>query len=98
MEGHTLNLVCLIVLTLLLTPTMQRPIINTHEADPPSRFHETTVSEDLTTSITSGHQESKHSQLPRLINSKTIDDNYPEFIDETPTNPTFLPEIPQSFT
>ncbi|EFX66424.1 hypothetical protein DAPPUDRAFT_116426 [Daphnia pulex] len=98
MEGHTLNLaVCLIVFTvLLLTPTMQHRV-NTHEADPPSRFHETTVSEDLPTSITSGetYQESKHSELPRLINSKTIDGKNPEFIDETPTNPTFLPEFPK---
>ncbi len=89
-----MNLVRLIVLTLLLTPTMQRPIINTHEADPPSCFCETTVSrvnEDSTTSITSGetyHQESKNTKLPRLIHSKTIDGN-PECIHKTnqPTDP-----------
>jgi hypothetical protein len=86
MEGHTLNLVRLIVLTLLLTPTMQHQV-NTHEADPPSCFCETTVSrvnEDSTTSITSGetyHQESKNTKLPRLIHSKTIDGNNTECID-----------------
>jgi predicted RecA/RadA family phage recombinase len=78
--------------------------VNTHEADPPSCFCETTVNEDSTTSITSGethHQESKHTKLPRLIHSKTIDK--PEFIDETnqPTDPAskfskVLPDVQDS--